>query len=263
MPPDGLPGAISRAYAWHRAFGNARFETALATFVVNEAHPRVWSANHVSRVAASTRAEIETVIAEMEDRFAHCDHRAVVTDGFTPPSFTARLAFDSFREQTPVIQMILIDEPPRSAPSDVVLRAVDADTDWTLLARLVEANFREGRPSEPKETALEVARGLVDGYRRKSRVAQFFIAEIPGAPCAYGSMVECPNDLGMLEDFFTLPEFRGRGVAATILRHCIGRLRDKGRRNIFIGAYATGRARHLYARLGFAPLMISREWVKA
>jgi GNAT superfamily N-acetyltransferase len=262
MPRDELLGAVSSAYAWHRAFGNASFDTTLARFVVNESHPRVWSANHVSRVAASAQAEIEAVMAEMERRFAHCRHRTVVTDCFTPPSFLARLALDDYREQTPLLQMVLSDALARITPTAIVLRAVAADPDWDDLERLAKVDFQEGLRSGRNELPDDVVRGIVGGYRRKSRVAQFFIAETGGAPCAYGSAVECPGNLGMLEDFFTLPQYRGRGIATTLISHCVDHLRGRGARSIFIGAHVTERAKHLYAKLGFVPLMVSREWVK-
>lgn len=197
----------------------------------------------------------------MEERFAHCEHRAVVTDCFTPPSFVARLAFDGYREETPVIQMVLLDELTPIALTSITLRVVNSNADWSCLKQLVEIDFKEGLRTGHKELPLEVVRGIVDGYRRKSPVQQFFIDEIDDLPCAYGSAVECPNNLGMLEDFFTLPEFRGRGIASAIVSHCVGHLRKKASRSIFIGALMTERAKRLYAKLGFTPLMISREWV--
>jgi len=259
---DELRDAISLASAWHRAFGNAVFETALATFVVNEAHPCIWSANHVSRVRASTRPEIEAVLAEMESRFAHCRHRVVFTDEFTPPAFVARLSFAGYREQTPVIQMALLEELTPTTSADVTLRPVGRESDWQRLRGLVEADFNEGLRAGRKSMPPEVVSGLFEGYKRKRQVAQFFIAEAGEFPCAYGSAVECPNKIGLLEDFFTLPSFRQRGIASTLLGQCVGRLRERGCRSVFIGALATESAKHLYAELGFTPLMISREWVK-
>ncbi|WP_371418408.1 GNAT family N-acetyltransferase [Methylocapsa sp. S129] len=148
------------------------------------------------------------------------------------------------------------------ASADVVLHAVNTDADWANLNRLVEINFEEGLRAGRTRLPEDVVRGIVDGYRRKSRIAQFFIAETSREPCAYGSAIVCPNDLGMLEDFFTLPQCRGRGIASAIVGHCVGHCRSKGSSSVFIGARATERAKHLYARLGFKPLMISREWVK-
>ena len=108
----------------------------------------------------------------------------------------------------------------------------------------------------------DVVRGLVAGYRKKSPVARFFIAETRNEPCAYGSAVECPDGIGMLEDFFTLPRFRGRGFASAIVAHGVDHLRARGCRSVFVGALVAERAKHLYAKLGFAPSMISTEWVK-
>jgi hypothetical protein len=40
------------------------------------------------------------------------------------------------------------------------------------------------------------------------------------------------------------------------------RLRDAGCQTVFLGALATEEPKHLYARLGFHPVMLARAWVR-
>lgn len=261
MSERELAAKISAAYAWHRALGNSVVRSELATFVFNGAHPRIWSANHASGVRASARHEIAAVFDEAERRFSHCPQRVFTTDAFTPPAFVARLACDDYLEQTLVIQMVLLGELKAAPKSGPVIRPVVSPADWQELAQLVETDFREGQRSGGPLDA-DLVSGLIDGYQKKAGAAQFFLAEAGSEPCAYGSAVECPDRVGILEDFFTLPAYRGRGIATAIIACCVERLRRNGAEVIFIGAHATGAAKRLYARMGFAPLLVSREWVK-
>ena len=40
------------------------------------------------------------------------------------------------------------------------------------------------------------------------------------------------------------------------------RLRDQGCSTVFLGALVGERARYLYAKLGFQPVMLTRTWAK-
>jgi predicted GNAT family acetyltransferase len=91
----------------------------------------------------------------------------------------------------------------------------------------------------------------------------FYLAELAGRPVAYAAKVECPNGLGMIEDVFTLPDARKKGIASALIAHILGRLRSKiPRRPVFLGAHALQGAKHLYRRLGFQPLMVTREFLR-
>jgi len=46
----------------------------------------------------------------MEEAFAHCRHRMVMTDGYTPDGIVARLLADGFAELDATIQMALTGE---------------------------------------------------------------------------------------------------------------------------------------------------------
>ncbi|MFN7130429.1 MAG: GNAT family N-acetyltransferase, partial [Brevundimonas sp.] len=60
---------------------------------------------------------------------------------------------------------------------------------------------------------------------------------------------------------YTLPGYRGRGVASAIIKHCVDVLRRAGNEVVFMGAHITERPKYLYNRLGFNPLMLTREFV--
>lgn len=261
MSPSSHLTAVAEAYAWHRSLGNECIQADHCQLVINRAHPSVWSSNHVSRVRAETEADIRAVFEVMEEAFAHCRHRFVATNCYTPPQFLAHLAMKDYRELTPTVQMVLAGSmAPITAPQ-LNLRTVESDQDWQAIARLVRADHQEGARSHHVALSDEVSMGIVEGFRKKSGPCTLYLASIDGEECAYGMAVRCPNGLGMVEDLYTLPAYRGRGIASGVIRHCVDVLRKDGHQTVFLGAHVTERPKHLYHKLGFKPLMLTREYV--
>jgi predicted GNAT family acetyltransferase len=79
---------------------------------------------------------------------------------------------------------------------------------------------------------------------------------------AYGAYAAAPNGAGMIEDLFTLPSARRRGIATAMIAAFTDRLRAAGCHTVFLGALATEQPKHLYARLGFQPVALARAWIR-
>ena len=60
---DALVRRVVEAFDWHRALGNEVVEAPHARFVMDRAHPDVWSANHVGGVSATEPREIGALLA--------------------------------------------------------------------------------------------------------------------------------------------------------------------------------------------------------
>jgi hypothetical protein len=93
-----LRAAIAEAYPWLRALGNPTIESSYGRFVVDQELPNLWDANHLQHPRAATNAELDALLVMMDEVFAHCAHRMVLMDGFTPDYVVARLLADGFRE---------------------------------------------------------------------------------------------------------------------------------------------------------------------
>ena len=79
------------------ALGHEVFAADGATFVRDTRFPRVYDANHVADITASTPNEIDRLFARAEAEFAHCAHRKFHVDFRTPPAFEARLQLDGYQ----------------------------------------------------------------------------------------------------------------------------------------------------------------------
>ena len=256
-----LARSIAEAYRWQRRLGNTLIAAPHCHIVADPAHPQVWDSNHADEVTARTDAEIDAVFAAMDRHLDHTPWRVIHTDGFTPDAFFARLALDDFKERPVTIQMALRGElTDRGAAID--LRPVADDADWDALLQLVLADHAEGRRTGGLDLSPKFSAAVVAGNRAKSGAYHLHLAMRDGVAVAYGGHAIAPNGAGMIEDLFTLPSARRRGIAAAMIAAFTDRLRDAGCHTIFLGALATEEPKHLYARLGFHPVMLARTWAR-
>ena len=252
---------LAEAHDWCEALGHSSVQRRHCRLVSDPEHPEVWSANHASGVRATTPTEIDEALEEIETAFGHSRYRVVDTDAFTPAAVLARLALDGWQERPAVIVMALTGP---MAPIETVrfeFRAVETVEDWSELRRLHDLDVsEEGRASSAHSP--EVAAGLFEGTAKKARSGRIFLAGLDGQACAYALAVPAPGGFGFIDDVFTDPAYRKRGVGSGLVAHCVEHLRAEGCATAFLTALASDTPKRLYARLGFAPAMLARRWVK-
>lgn len=252
--------AIAEAYRWQRALGHPVIETPTCRIVAQPATPDIWDANHADSVTAADPQAIAATFAAIDRHLAHSDWRVVHTDCFTPDPFLARLAHAGFEERPLVVQMVLRGELAIRAGAGH--RPVETDADWAALLALVRLDHQEGARTGHLAFEHGVTEGMVAGFRAKAPAFRFHLAIEDGAPVAYGALALAPNGVGMIEDLFTLPAYRRRGIASGMIAAFAEELRRNGAETIFLGALAQEKAKHLYAKLGFEPVMLARNWVR-
>ncbi len=82
-----------------------------------------------------------------------------------------------------------------------------------------------------------------------------------GRPLAYALLLDGGRD-GMLEDVYTTPSARGRGLGTAVIAAVLHAARAERHELVFVPTDAEGRSRPLYERLGFEPLAIVRRMMK-
>jgi GNAT superfamily N-acetyltransferase len=189
----------------------------------------------------------------------------VIVDSLTPDPFVARLALNGYAELTPTLQMVL-DGPlaarPARATQSLEFRAVTTDDDWQSLYPLVRANHIEGSSSHHLELDAEVTGSTVAVYRSKTSVSRFFLVRCDEVVCAYGSAVVAPYGMGIVENLFTLQEYRRRGIANAIISHAVDYARERGMGPMLIGPHVTETPKTFYAALGFVPQCVTRQYFR-
>jgi len=260
---------VERAVAmsqFHSELGLKRTDLQYCHLLEDSANPQVYSSNHVRSITASSADELSTMIRQIDAASEHLPYRHFVLDPLTPRPVAAFLLLNEYSEYAVTLQMILASElKHHSSQPNATLHPVSSDTDWSALRDLVLADHAEGARTK---NALDssVTDGIVASYRAKSEHCQFFLAELDGTICAYGSGTSAPDSMGlgmgMVEDLFTLPSYRGRGLASLIIDRCVEFCRSRGAGDILIGSHADQPPKHLYNRLGFEPAFVTRDLIK-
>ena len=223
----------------------------------NERCPDVYDANFASGVRAQSSEDIDALLADADRVFSQKGFRQFVLGPETPPVFEARLDLLGYRDK-PTLELLLEDEL-RATPKPFEIRPVGSDADWASLARLQRLDDLDGAVREQREPwSKEVSAQLSAARRAKAPELRFFLARVDGVDCAFFSSWPGRNGLGKVEDLFTLPEFRRRGIATALIARTVADARERGAGPVVIGADPGDTPKALYAMLGFRPVCLSR-----
>ena len=242
------------------ALGNELFQADGATFVRNRALPEIRDSNYVSHVSAATPEEIDRLLARVEQEFAGFPHRRFDLDFATPPAFEARLALDGYERSDALVMLLKGDLVGEAKPHDI--RPVENDEAWDDYNRLNEVSWREDQERTGRGEPAEVGRAMVRSRQVKSPPARYWLAYVDGEPHAYFGSWEGIQGVGQVEDLFTHPEFRHRGLATALIHNCVADCRSHGAGPVVIVCDPDDTPKEMYAAMGFRPIAIKREYWK-
>jgi GNAT superfamily N-acetyltransferase len=125
-----------------------------------------------------------------------------------------------------------------------------------------EVPYGQVRPLRDEWTSVEPwtsDQGVIEEMREADRL--IFAATPPRAFCvferglavAYSLLLDAGRD-GVLEDVYTSPAARGRGLGTATIAAVLWAARGAGHEAVFVLCDPEGRARALYERCGFRPL---------
>ncbi|HEU4760284.1 MAG TPA: GNAT family N-acetyltransferase [Dehalococcoidia bacterium] len=243
------------------ALANERFQAEGATFIRNRQVPHIRDANHVRNVRASTPGELERLLSRMEEEFAGFPHRCFRVDYRTPPLLEARLALEGYKRGESLF-LVLAGEPAGGAkPHDI--RPLESESDWRAYARLRQMDWQEyvgkqGRAFD--DTEARAMREMVEVTRAKCPPLRYWLGYVDGEPCAYLCSWEGIDGVGQVEDVFTHPEYRGRGLAKALLHHAVADCRAHGAGPVTIVADPGDTPKQIYASMGFRPVSVQRVY---
>jgi len=251
--------AVATDYGF-MALGNERSAADGATFIRNPSVPRIRDANQVIGVTAATPDDIDRLLARADREYADCPHRQFRLDFTASPEFEARLALEGY-ERKDTLVMLLEGEPAGAAkPHDV--RPVEGEADWQAYASLHEIDWREYAEKIPGGADMAVAEQMVRTRRAKTPPVRYWLAYVDGRPGAYLASWEGEDGVGQVEDLFTHPEFRHRGLATALIHRCVADCRAYGAGPVVIVADVADTPKQMYAAMGFRPVAVSRTYWK-
>jgi GNAT superfamily N-acetyltransferase len=241
--------------------GNDRTDVAHAALVTSPECPGVYDANCVTRITAETRADIDDLLAEAERWYSAIGHRCFKVESLTPPPLVARLAVEGYR---PTVEVQSVLESGLDAnPRPVSIRPVTDEADWSSLARLIRMDHLESARKRGVDCWPQtITDQMVEQKKRKASAVQFFLARVDGHDCAFFSSWPGVHGIAKVEDLFTAPSFRHRGIATALIAHGVADARRRGGEAVLIGADVNDRPKLMYHRMGFRPLMIYSSYTR-
>jgi len=242
------------------ALGNESFGAACATFVRNRDAPDIYDANHVTNIRVTNRDEVDALFARVEEEFAGYKHRRFNTDHRTHPAAVARLRLEDY-ERSEGLVMVLEGEPT-GRPKEHDVRSVASEESWAEFAKLKRQDWMEYRKKQDRPAEPEVAESMVRVDRGKCPPVQYFLAYVEGKAAAYFNSWAGFDGVGQVEDLFTLPEYRHRGLATALIHRCVADCRAKGARYVVIVADPTDTPKNIYSELGFRPVAVNAHYIK-
>jgi GNAT superfamily N-acetyltransferase len=248
------------------ALGNEVIEEPDARFIRNRGLPRVYDANLIDQVRVRSDEGIDAVLQRADEIFTHCTHRHIVLDPTVSAAFEARLVMDGYVLHAQM-QLLLKGELQIDDPDDrlsaVEIRSVESEDDWQVLESLTRLDHEEEAALGRQELRPEwLTTQMVEMRRAKAPHLQFFLAALDGADCGFFSSWPGDNGVAKVEDLFTHPDFRHRGVATALIRHCVSDARARGAEYALIGALIADTPKQMYADLGFRPYCVARRYLK-
>ncbi|MGH0038405.1 MAG: GNAT family N-acetyltransferase [Myxococcota bacterium] len=244
------------------ALGNRVENAVQARWVSWPDTPSIHDANHGQRVGARAPDAIDAVLREHARRQADhgCRHRCFQCDHRTPPEFEARLLLEGYTLSCEL--QLVLEGPLRADPPRIELRRVESEKDWSVVGALArEEHLDQARRLGTEVYDESVTRGLVEGRRRRAGEERTFLARVDGTDCACFSSWPGRQGVGKVENLFTLPAFRHRGIATALIAHAVDDARARGAPAVNIGADPRETPMHMYAALGFRPIAVRRSYL--
>jgi GNAT superfamily N-acetyltransferase len=247
--------------AGYLALGNVRFVVADGTFVRNREIPGRYDSNHAGSITATTPIEIDALLERAEVEFAGYTHRRFDVDAFSPPEFIARLVLDGGYSAWDTLWLVLEGEL-QAQPRRADIREVLNESDWRAFERLAELDARENSKKHGRAFNPAYVVDFCAAKRLKCPPVRVWHAFADGEARAYFSSWPGENGVGMVEDLFTEPKYRHRGLATALIAHSVADARARGAGPVIIGADPNDTPKQMYAAMGFRPLYVSHNYVK-
>jgi GNAT superfamily N-acetyltransferase len=242
------------------ALGHDTARLAGGLLVTSPRFADVWDANLLSGPTEATPGGTDTALAALAEVHAHTDRLLVWAGPDTPASFEAELAARDW-ELDVELQLVLTGRL-RVDPPAVTIRPARTAGDWASLLRLYRADHvEEAQRRREAPVPEETTRRILGAIRAKGPTVRTWIASVDGDDAAFFSSWPGVDGVGIVEDLFTLPAFRGRGLAAALLATAVDDCRARGARDVLICALVDDTPKHAYRRMGFRPVRVARAWL--
>ncbi|APU17073.1 GNAT family N-acetyltransferase [Actinoalloteichus fjordicus] len=151
---------------------------------------------------------------------------------------------------------------PDGAASEVDVPGLEVrplrEADWPAVARLFRLDHEEEDRAAGVQTRPHEVTDAAVGLRRElSRHADFQVAAAGETVVGFVVSAAGEGGLGIVEDVFVRSDHRRQGIATALIVAAVAQARRRGARELLIAADPDDHPKHLYARLGFRPTLVT------
>jgi ribosomal protein S18 acetylase RimI-like enzyme len=208
--------------------------------VLDARHPLLWDANHL-RVEASEAPDGAALVAEADRHLGALGFRAIlVLDPAVADLLAAPLLARGFREQHELLMLLGPTSDVAGAPVEIEEIAGEV----VAASRIAAARELLGSAQVGRQLASRDA--LIAAV---TDVRSF--AVLAGGTIVARCQVYGARATAQVENVYTDPAHRRRGLAGSLVAHAAREARADGAEVVFLQTDASGPAQRLYRRLGF------------
>ncbi len=261
MSEHELIARVCEAVQGYLVLGNEAIEAHDALIVRNTKRPRHYDSNHVGLVRNGSSATLDALFVTVDAAFEGYGHRRFDVDAITAPQLVGRLTLEGGYTAHVFLHQLLEGELDVSS-NGFDIREVLTDADWSAYRRLDAMWWQETSVSYLGEYDPRLHYGFLSAKLEKRPDVRSWLAYRDGTPAAFLSSWPGSNGIGIVEDLYTHPEHRHKGLATALLAHCVADARARGASQVLITSEPNDTPKRMYAALGFRPLCTTRSYVK-
>ena len=261
MSEHDLIARVCDAVQRYCALGNETLLVQNGLIVRNRERTRHFDSNHVGLVRDGSTACLDALFEAIDREFEGYGHRRIDIDSLTPPQLVARLTFEGGYTVHEYLHQLLEGELDASS-AGFDIREVISEADWKAYRRLDAMWWQETSVSFLGEYDPRLHEGFLSAKQDKSPDVRSWLAYVDGTPAAFLSSWPGASGMGVVEDLYTHPAHRHKGLATALLAHGVADARRRGAGPVIITSNPDDTPKHMYASLGFRPLCVSRNYVK-
>jgi ribosomal protein S18 acetylase RimI-like enzyme len=209
--------------------------------ILDSRHPRLWSANRLC-VADGASPDVEALVAAAEEHLGALDFRMITAREEAVATVLGGPLVTIGYEANHELLMVVEKREPSTASGAAITEIAGEQ----LARSRVEAAIESGRDAD-------MGRQLASRDQLiASVVGARFFAVLEQGEVAARCQLYCDCDIAQVENVYTRPSDRRRGLARALVSHAVREAHASGARLVFLVADANDWPQRLYRDIGFS-----------
>jgi len=258
---DALVRAIKRGDVLLARMAAEETQLEGATALVNPARSGIRRVNLAAEVHLPEGLTAGEVLKGLDTHFESAGARCLelqCTEQDWPEPLAEAAASRSYARRERAVYLLKEYAPPSPKAAD--LQVIPGRAAYGQVAAISRLGARTRWAGDDEAAANQWAETRID-FLDEPRL-ELFLGRIEGQPVGYASLLSL-GQMGVVEDVYTAPDFRRRGVATRLMAHVIGLCQRAQFEQVILAVDPDNPARALYDKLGFREITRFSTFVRS